>query len=89
MVSTHVHAYYGYGSKLLTLSDEQKAMLAESEPTELIWHGGRDNPNGHWEVNYRRDSVVGNGINKLVKITQTEYDALTTKDDNTLYVITE
>lgn len=33
------------------------------------------------------DRVVGDGIVKIVKLTQSEYDALTTKDANTLYVV--
>ena len=60
-------------------------MLANASPTEVIWH----EDSKYWTVNYKQDSVVGNGINKLVKMTQTEYNALTTKDANTLYVITE
>ena len=85
LVNTHVISYCGDSKKLANLSDEEKAMLASTQPTELIWH----EDNKYWTVNYKRDSVVGNGINKLVKMTQTEYDALTTKDANTLYVITE
>lgn len=85
LINTQVIAYNGDSEKLANLSDEEKAMLANTSPTELIWH----EDSKYWTVNYKRDSVVGNGINKLVKMTQTEYNALTTKDANTLYVITE
>lgn len=38
--------------------------------------------------NYLPTNVVtGTGINQIIRLTQTEYDALTTKDENTFYVI--
>jgi len=33
--------------------------------------------------------VLGDGINRIVKMTQSAYDALATKDPNTLYVVSE
>ena len=89
MVNTIVYGAYGSGDKLLNLSQKEKEMLADDIATELVWHGGYLDSNGYWAVNYKQNSVVGSGISGLIKLTQAEYDALTTKDANTLYVIIE
>jgi hypothetical protein len=42
------------------------------------------------EINLNGNQVVtSNTVIKIAKVTQSEYDALTTKDPNTLYIIVE
>ena len=41
------------------------------------------------DINDARDVVVGNGVNNVVTLTNSQYQALSTKDANTIYVITD
>ena len=41
------------------------------------------------DIHDARNVVVGNGVNNAVALTTSQYEALTTKDANTLYVITD
>lgn len=63
LVNTHVISYCGDSEKLANLSDEEKAMLVSTQPTELIWH----EDNKYWTVNYKRDSAdINRKQDKLV-----------------------
>lgn len=63
LVNTQVISYCGDSEKLADLSDEEKAMLASTSPTELIWH----EDNKYWTVNYKRDSAdINRKQDKLV-----------------------
>ena len=41
------------------------------------------------DIHDARNVVVGDGLNNAVSLTTEQYDALVTKDANTLYVITD
>jgi len=41
------------------------------------------------DINDARNVVVGNGVNNVVTLTKAQYQALTTKDANTVYIVTD
>ena len=41
------------------------------------------------DINDARDVVIGDGVENVVALTSAEYEALSTKDANTIYTITD
>ena len=41
------------------------------------------------DINDARDVVIGDGVENVVALTSAEYEALSTKDPNTAYIITD
>lgn len=69
------------GSAVSTSSD---VALNNPVTSEVLTYDGAL---AKWHNKKLPDSVIGTGVTSIIKLTQAEYDAITTKSETTLYVI--